>query len=55
MKKGSRKLIVALVALTMSFILALAGILEGPQWVPTVGFVVGLFSASNLGEYFSGS
>jgi len=53
--KGKRKFTVALLALVMSFVLALAGILAGEQWVVAVGLVVGLYGAANVGEHRSGS
>ena len=51
--RGKRKFVVALLALCMSFVLALAGILAGGQWVTAIGFVVGLYGAANVGEHFT--
>jgi len=49
--KGNRKFIVALIALVMSFVLALVGVLAGEHWVTTIGLIVGLFGAANVGEH----
>ncbi len=53
--KGTRKFTVALLALGMSFVLALIGTLDGSEWVMAVGLVVGLFGAANVGEHRNGS
>ncbi len=52
--KGKRKFVVALLALGMSFALALVGILAGSEWVTAIGLILGLYGAANVGEHFSG-
>jgi len=47
-----RKFLVAVIALVMSFILALMGILEGSQWPLTVAAIVGLYGGSEAAEGF---
>jgi hypothetical protein len=37
----------------MSFVLALAGILAGSEWVTALGLIVGLYGAANVGEHFT--
>ena len=52
--RGKRKFTVALLALVMSFVLALADILAGSEWVTALGLIIGLYGAANVGEHFSG-
>ena len=52
--KGKRKFTIALLALAMSFVLALSGIIAGSEWVTAIGFIIGLYGAANVGEHFSG-
>ena len=51
--KGKRKFTVALLALGMSFALALFGILAGSEWVTTVGLILALYGAANGFEHFT--
>lgn len=56
-KKGSRKFTVAMVALVMTFILALpvCGVVDGGQWVAASGLIVGLFGGANAAVHATAS
>jgi hypothetical protein len=51
--KGHRKLIVSLIALGMSFILAMPfiGVLDGGQWVTVTGLIITVFTGGNGVEH----
>lgn len=48
-----RKFAIAGAALVMSFILALVGVVEGPQWVQVTGLIVGLYGGAEAAEGFA--
>ena len=41
---------IALLALTMTFVLAVCGIVSGGNWVTGVGLIVGLYGGAEMGE-----
>ena len=47
---GRRKFTIALLALTMTFVLAVCGIVSGGNWVTGVGLIVGLYGGAEMGE-----
>lgn len=47
-----RKFTIALVALVMSFVLALVGTVDGGNWVAVTGLIVGLYGGAEALEGF---
>ena len=50
---GWRKFIVAMSALTMSFILGFVKVVDGGEWVAAVGLIVGLYGAASAAGKFA--
>ena len=53
--RGNRKFTVALLSLTMSFVLALLGKITGDNWVWVVGAILALFGAANAFVHYTGA
>lgn len=47
---GRRKFTIALLALALTFTLALLRIVAGGEWVTAVGLIVGLYAGAEMGE-----
>ena len=47
---GRRKFTIALLALALTFTLALLRIVSGGEWVTAVGLTVGLYAGAEMGE-----
>ena len=47
---GKRKFTIALLALFMTFFLALIEVVDGGNWMGTVGFIVGLYGGAEAAE-----
>lgn len=42
-----RKFVIAFTALAMTFVLGLTGVVDGSNWVASVGLIVGLYGMAN--------
>jgi len=47
---GKRKFTIALLALILTFVLALIGVVDGSNWMMSVAAIVGLYSGFEAGE-----